>query len=378
VSGPGWWFFIKAGHQETVHGLAALVELARRGAIAPTTFVWRSGMSEWRPAAEVTELMAHLEEDAAQPPPSRPPAPDDALPTPPAPPDATSIVASAMRREGRVQPRFGGPRANAEAPALPREPPAAAAGATEQDLGDAGRGEAHDLSGVDFPEVLQLLHERRASGMLEVRQLDVVKTVTLEQGRIVFAASSDPDERLGELLMRQGRITLAQYIAAGRDIGPDRRLGTVLVEHGAIGPAALVRVVIEQVQEILYGLFQWTAASYRIVETPLSADQEAITLRLSTPDILIEGIRRIGAWSRIDRGIGGPEARYRRAQGWESEARHVKSLPEPGRELLQGFEDGSSVSEICSDARGLSDFEVCRLIWALKAIELLSRQPESS
>jgi hypothetical protein len=228
---------------------------------------------------------------------------------------------------------------------------------------------------VDFPEAVQLLHERRASGLLEVRQLGLVKTVTLEEGRIVFAASSDPDDRLGELLMRQGRITLAQYLAAGRDIGPERRLGTVLVEHGAIGPAALVRVVIEQVQEILYGLFQWTAAAYRMVDRPSGGDQEAITLRLSTPDILVEGIRRIGAWSRIDHGVGGPEARYARAEDWVSAARHVKSLPEAGRELLQGFEDGSSVSEICHDARGVSDFEVCQLIWALKVTGLLTRQP---
>jgi len=376
VSDSSWWFFVKDGRQESVHGLAALVELARRGAIAPSTFVWREGMAGWLPAAEVEELMAHLEGGAPAPPAPSAPAPDAARPTPPAQPDAASVVASALRREGRERPRFGGPPASgrpAEAPH--REPPPAAAGATEQDLGDADLGEAHDLADVDFPEAIQLLHERQASGLLEVRQLGVVKTVTLEEGRIVFAASSDPDDRLGELLMRQGRITLADYLAAGRDIGPERRLGTVLVEHGAIGPAALVRVVIEQVQEILYGLFQWTAARYRLVEHPPGGDQEAITLRLSTPDILVEGIRRIGSWSRIDRAIGGPEARYARAAGWEASARQVKSLPEAGRELLVGFEDGGTVSAICRAARGVSDFEVCRLIWALKVTGLVSRQP---
>jgi hypothetical protein len=258
-------------------------------------------------------------------------------------------------------------------PAAPRETPAAAAGISEEDLAEAAVGEAHDLSGVDFPETVQQLHEQRASGRLEARQLGLVKTVTLDEGRIVFAASSDPDDRLGELLMRKGKITLAQYLAAGRDIGPERRLGTVLVEHGTIGPAALVRVVIEQVQEILYGLFQWTAASYRMIDRP-AGDEEAITLRLSTPDILIEGIRRIESWSRIDRGVGGAEARYARVPDWRAELRGARALPEAGRELLEGLEDGSSVSEICRDARGLSDFEVCRLVWALKVTGLLTRQ----
>ena len=374
MSDSSWWFFVRDGRQESVRGLAAVIELVRSRAIARSTFVWREGMSEWLPAADVPDLMTYLEPGASEPPPPSP-GPDPERPTPPAPPDATAVVASAMRREARARPRFGAPPAAGQSPlAPPRAPPAAAAGATEQDLGDTGFGEAHDLSGVDFPEAVQLLHERRANGLLEVRQLGVVKTVTLEDGRIVFAASSDPDDRLGELLMRQGRITLAQYLAAGRDIGPDRRLGTVLVEHGAIGPAALVRVVIEQVQEILYGLFQWTGASYRLVERPSSSDQEAITLRLSTPDILVEGIRRVESWSRIDRGVGGPEARYARVEGWAAAGRHIKALPDAGRELLDGFEDGSTVSGICRGARGLSDFEVCRLVWALKVTGLLSQQ----
>jgi hypothetical protein len=374
MSRSGWWFFVKDGRQGSVHGLAALVELARAGAIAPTSFVWREGMDGWLPAGDVDELTAYLGDGTASPP-STPHTTAAERPTPPAPPDATSVVASVLRREGRSRPSFGEIRVSRgpEAPPIHREPPAAA-GPTEQDLGDTAIGEAHDLAGVDFPEAVQQLHERRASGLLEVRQLGVVKTVTLDEGRIVFAASSDPDDRLGELLMQQGRISLAQYVAAGRDISRDRRLGTVLVEHGAIGPAALVRVVIEQVQEILYGLFQWTAATYRLVEG-LPGDEEAITLRLSTPDILVEGIRRIDAWSRIDRAIGGSEARYERTGGWAAAMKQVRSLPEAGRELLEAFPDGSDVGEICKGARGISDFEVCRLIWALRVTGLLRRLP---
>ena len=34
---------------------------------------------------------------------------------------------------------------------------------------------------------------------------------------------------------------------------------------------------------------------------------EAIKLKLSTPDLIMEGIRRIRAWTRIERAVGGPE-----------------------------------------------------------------------
>ena len=45
-----------------------------------------------------------------------------------------------------------------------------------------------------------------------------------------FASSSSPDDRLGELLLRRGRLTFRQYADAGKAIVPGLRLGAILVE----------------------------------------------------------------------------------------------------------------------------------------------------
>ena len=93
----------------------------------------------------------------------------------------------------------------------------------------------------------------------------------------------------------------------------------MLVEQGALAPKDLVKAVIDHTQEIIYGAFQWTEGQYRLQGGARAA--EAITLKISTPDIILEGIRRIESWSRIDRGVGGIAARYERAPDYESGSR---------------------------------------------------------
>ena len=88
----------------------------------------------------------------------------------------------------------------------------------------------------------------------------------VQEGRLVFASSSSPDDRLGELLLRRGRITLRQFADAGRAVGPGKRLGTVLVEQGVLTPKDLVKTVVDHTQEIIYGAFQWTEGQYRLQE----------------------------------------------------------------------------------------------------------------
>src|SRR5204863_6058548 len=101
-------------------------------------------------------------------------------------------------------------------------------------------------------------------GTLAVWHAGVVKTVDFQRGRVVFARSNNPDDRLGEFLLRKGVVSLRQYLESSRLIGPGKRQGAVLCELGAISTAELVRHVTEQVTEILYSLFTWTAGEYEL------------------------------------------------------------------------------------------------------------------
>lgn len=221
----------------------------------------------------------------------------------------------------------------------------------------------------DFPELIHDLSESRWTGLLTLTQMGVGRSVSVQQGRMVFAASTSVDDRLGELLFRQGRISLRQYTNAGSAVGPGKRLGAILVEQGVLTPKDLVRAVVEHTQEIIYGAFQWTEGQYRLQEGSVAA--EAIQLKISTPDIIMEGIRRIDSWQRIQRAVGSLDACYERSASYEDALRSLNPSLEK-LTLLTGLNRPTNIETLCYEST-LSDFEVCRTLWAYKVIGVVRR-----
>ena len=225
------------------------------------------------------------------------------------------------------------------------------------------------LAERDVPSLVQELHEQAATGFLTLTHAGVGRSISIHEGRMVFASSSSPDERMGPLLLRRGRISLRQMADATRGVRAGRRLGAVLVEQGVLSPKELIAAVVEHTQEIIYGAFALTEGHYLLQEgVPPSED---ITLKISTPDIIMEGIRRIDSWTRIDHAVGGPEACYERAPAYVEMSRGMHSAPDKIA-LLRHIDAPARVEALCA-ATDLPDFEVCRVLWAFRVIGLIRR-----
>src|SRR6202007_1858303 len=97
-----------------------------------------------------------------------------------------------------------------------------------------------------------------------------------------------------------------------RAIKAGKRQGTLLVESGAIRSKDLVEGVTEEMQDIIYSVFLWEEGTFEFEEGDLPS-REVIVLRMSTADLILEGVRRIERWTRIRRGVGGLEQQYRLA-----------------------------------------------------------------
>lgn len=224
------------------------------------------------------------------------------------------------------------------------------------------------LAQRDFPHLVQDVAKRRWSGVLTLTHQGV-RSVVVHEGRLVFATSSNPDDRLGELLLRRGRISLRQLVNAGQAVRPGQRLGTILVHEGVLTPKELVASVVEHTQEIIYGAFQLTDGRFRLEAG--GAPAESITLNMRTPDLILEGIQRIESWSRVERGMGGIAARYVRSEQHQEIARAM-NLGAHRLDLLNALETERSVEEVCA-ALPLADFEICRTLWAFGVIGVVRR-----
>jgi hypothetical protein len=195
-------------------------------------------------------------------------------------------------------------------------------------------------------------------------------------GRVVYARSSDPDERLGEDLLLRGRITVRQYLDAGRLIAPGRRLGTILVELGAIEPEDLIGAIEHHVKQILLDVFTWTRGEYELVMTEPGKD-DVVTLNFSTENLIVEGIRRTRGWSRIWKGVGGDIESVPMPTG-NNEAVLRVELTEDEQEVLSHVNGRATIEQICQVSY-LSHLETCRVLWALMLLGAVRRgKPDDS
>jgi hypothetical protein len=231
-----------------------------------------------------------------------------------------------------------------------------------------------DLAQRDLPHLVHALHHAAWSGHANLTRGDWRVSITVRNGQLVFAASSNPEHRLGPLLLRRGTVTWRQLTDAGRAVAPGKRLGTILVERGLLSTKELVRAVVDQTQEIIYDTFQWESGSYELKEGAESS--ESITLSISTPNSILEGIRRIESWERIERGVGTLETRYERHPEWITRI-HELFLSNDQRSLLDDLDEPRTVEKICEHAT-LSDYEACRTLWAFAVIGIARRLDDLS
>jgi hypothetical protein len=230
------------------------------------------------------------------------------------------------------------------------------------------------LEELDVADLVQHVGARRLTGRLLLERADDRIVVTVEQGRLVFASSSDPDHRLGPMLLRSGAITLRQMEDAVKNQKPGKRFGTILVENGVLDPKQLVRGVVDQTREIILWAFRWTTGSYRLSEG--KGPGEDITLNISTPQLVLDGISQIESWTRIERGCGGIEARYAPAVHEEDVDVLLRQLTLDVDQtmLLRSVPDVRPLEALCAES-ALNHFEVCRNVWAFRVIGLLRRVP---
>ena len=150
------------------------------------------------------------------------------------------------------------------------------------------------LSQLPLPDILEYLRSSAATGILSLVSGGARKALYLKDGRVVFASSNLPNDRLGEILIRDGKITVEEYEASIRAIHKGKRQGKALVEMGALSPKDLWEGVQYQVQEIVYSIFQWDEGSFHFEESTLP-EKERITVDLDVTGLILVGIRRVDA-----------------------------------------------------------------------------------
>ena len=222
------------------------------------------------------------------------------------------------------------------------------------------------LGTATLPRVVQDLWRARASGILHLSQDPANKTVHFRKGDIVFAGTNLEHERLGERLVREGKISRSVLELAFRVIERSHeRFGKTIVEMGWVSPQEMQQRVAEQIKDIIFSVFTWESGEYRFErsDNPVESD---LALQLKTAEVIYEGVRRISSLRSIRVGIGS----YARIL----ELAKVKRLDIPiSKEdgyILSKVNGATSISQILSGSPLTVD-ETLRRIYALLLADVL-------
>lgn len=222
----------------------------------------------------------------------------------------------------------------------------------------------------DAAMLLAKMFAQASTGHVKFRRDDAEKIVYFDQGRPVFASSSEQRDRMGELLVREGKITASQYERCQAVVAESgRRMGEILVDFGYLKRRELLPAVRRHVEDIVYSLFGWDRGTYHIVidETPSA---ERIRLSRHPAALILEGVRRKLDRSSLERLIGSPstviEVPDRERLGGII---NLGDLAPEERGALAAFDASSDLTTVAR-AAGVDVADVLPLAWGLCVLGL--------
>jgi hypothetical protein len=118
--------------------------------------------------------------------------------------------------------------------------------------------------------ILQQYMQQQWTGTIEVKSAMGVKTLGLFHGEIAFARSSLLDDRLGEVLYRNGTLGLSKLRHFGTLVSDSQRFGQILLSLHSFDQQQLWQALCTQVRHIVASLFYLPKVSLSIKAEPIA------------------------------------------------------------------------------------------------------------
>lgn len=224
------------------------------------------------------------------------------------------------------------------------------------------------LAETTVPDLCRSLIRSGETAVVTLEAIGRHDSIYFRGGRIVYAATSDPDLGLAEVLLRKGEIGFSEYSKVTEAVSGSQRVGSVLVEIGVLKSGELMRAVERQVNEIVMHALGFRTGSY-MIEFTSEFDRDIPRLPIQTERLLIDGINRIEYWSLVSRGVGRLSRLLRQEPNADARIYHLE-MNEDESFLFELLSEPQSVGEICARSY-LSNYRTCRFLWALLAVNLV-------
>jgi len=232
------------------------------------------------------------------------------------------------------------------------------------------------LREASLPDVLQLLAMGKKTGCLSVTHRNNFGYIYFDKGKITYASIVNRRDRIGDMLVKAGSITVEQLQSAIDAQGKqrDKRVGDLLVELGHITRERLHDHVRVQIEEAVYLLFTWNEGTFNF-EADVRPERQDLLVSISPESLLLEGARRVDEWSLIEKKIPSFDAVF--DADWRKLAATDLPLSTEQQNVLAHVDGRRDVTQIIEHS-GLIEFEVGKALYGLLTAGLIHRMGRRS
>ena len=228
-----------------------------------------------------------------------------------------------------------------------------------------------NLRDFGLSEFLYLVDRGAKTGRLTLQKPGDRAELYFNSGKLVYATHFNQDERIGDILVRMGRVTREQCniaLEVQQAKQPDKPVGQIMVDLGMLTQDEILKCVRLQIEEITYGLFGWQEGDFRF-EPDMAPPRESVAIPLSIENLIMEGTRRIDEWARIRDRIPSLDVIVRFSDKPHEKAKGVNLTPDEWR-VFARINGMNSIRQI-SLQTGLGDFDTARIIYGFLSAGLV-------
>jgi len=160
-----------------------------------------------------------------------------------------------------------------------------------------------NLETFHITNVLQLLHNDQKTGILKVTRKNEAIKVYIRKGDIIHATKSHENNRLGDLLIKQGVINekqLKECLKASKK--QNITLGKVIVEKEYATANTLGKIIFKQAENAIYDIFFWEKGEFEYCDKEFSI-QRMVVKKINIMRTILEASRRVDEMSVLKKQI---------------------------------------------------------------------------
>ncbi len=207
------------------------------------------------------------------------------------------------------------------------------------------------------------------TGTLRIKRRQMEKTILLKEGSVLRAQSNVESEKLGQILLKKNLISPWDLeVALTQVTDTNQRLGSVLLHQSSIKEAVLNQTLVSQTRDIIFTLVDWEDGEF-VLDELTDLEKEVPFDQLYTPELILQGMRRISNIVLLLRPLGDMQGRLSLAPDYLERIRKLTLLTEE-KSILARLNKPQTLKDLIKSS-SMEKLTVYRSVAGLLAVDVM-------